>query len=394
MDTCALVALSVAAVGLGQSAVGWAALARFQRGRRSSPHTRPPVTILKPLHGDEPLLEQALASFCAQAYPEMQIVFGLQDSSDPALHVLSRLRQRFPALDMAVVVDGTTHGANRKIANLINMLPCAKHDVLVIADSDIHAAPDYLDQLMAALEKPGVGLVTTLYSGQSASPGLAGMLGAAQINQTFLPGALLARAMGRQDCLGATMALTRAVLQQIGGLEAMSPHLADDAVLGQLVMSHGLSVALAATIPSTTVPETQVPGLFEHELRWARTIHSLVPVEFALSVVQYPLFWATLALGLSVVDPWAWIAFSAIWAARGIIAHGIDRSLGLASGLAIWWMPLRDLLSITVLIASYRTDRVAWRGQVLRATPPRLTKHIAVPALLSPGLAPEGLIQP
>ncbi len=386
MEACALAALGVTAAGLGQAALGWLALERFQRRSRIAPSARPPVTVLKPLHGEEPLLEQALASFCAQAYPDMQIVFGLQEAADPALHVLRRLRQRFPALDMEIVVDGTPHGANRKIANLINMFPSAKHDTLVIADSDIHAPPGYLDQLVAALERPGVGLVTTLYSGHSASPSLAGLLGAAQINHAFLPGALLARVMGRQDCLGATMALTRATLLQAGGLEALSPHLADDAVLGRLVMSHGQRVALAATIPSTTVPELQVPALFEHELRWARTIQSLVPVEFALSVVQYPLFWAALTLGLSGGDPWAWVAFSAAWALRGIIAHGIDRSLGVASGLAIWWMPLRDLLSVTVLIASYRTNRVAWRGQVLRATPPRLD----APALITPGLSPEG----
>ncbi len=395
MDLLASAALGVTALGLGQSFAGWTALERFKRRRVTPPMTRPAVTVLKPLHGDEPLLEQALATFCAQAYPGLQIVFGLQDSADPALHVLRRLRQRFPDLDMDVVVDGTTHGANRKIANLINMFPFAKHDTLVIADSDIHAAPDYLDQLVAALQVPGVGLVTTLYSGRPSGTTLAGMLGAAQINQSFLPGALLARAMGRQDCLGATMALTRPTLTQIGGLEALSPHLADDAVLGRLVVSHGMTVALARTIPSTTVPEAQVPALFEHELRWARTIQSLVPVEFALSIVQYPLFWAALALGLSGGDPWAWVAFSAAWALRGIIAHGIDRALGIASGLAIWWMPLRDLLSVTVLVASYRTDRVAWRGQVLRATPPRLTTpRLTAPALLSQGLAPEGLTSP
>ncbi len=391
MDLCALAALSVTAIGLGQSIAGWAALERFRRRDLPRPGARPAVTILKPLHGDEPLLEQALATFCGQAYPGLQIVFGLQDPTDPALHVLRRLRRRFPQLDMDVVVDSTPHGVNRKIANLINMFPSAKHDTLIIADSDIHAAPDYVDQLVAALQRPGIGLVTTLYSGQAPRPTLAGMLGAAQINQNFLPGALLARAMGRQDCLGATMALTRETLLQVGGLAALSPHLADDAVLGRLVVAQGMRVALANTIPSTTIPETQVPALFEHELRWARTIQSLVPIPFALSIVQYPLFWAALALGLSGGDPWAWVAFSAAWALRGIVAHGIDRALGVASGLPIWWMPLRDLLSVTVILASYRSDRVAWRGQVLRATPPRLNAPALLSTGLAPGLAPEGL---
>ena len=280
---------------------------------------------------------------------------------------------------------GRHTGRTHKIANIINMFPAAKHDVLVIADSDIHAAPDYLDQLVAGLQAPGVGLVTTLYSGRAATRTIAGALGAAQINQSFLTGALLARALGRQDCLGATMALTRATLDRVGGLAALANHLADDAVLGRLVTAEGMRVALAATIPATTVPETCVPALFQHELRWARTIQSLAPVEFALSIVQFPLFWAALALGLSGGEPWFWIAFSAAWATRGVIGHGIDRSLGVASGLAIWWMPLRDLLSVTVIVASYRTNRVAWRGQTLRAIPPPIViRELAAQGNLQP----------
>ena len=167
-----------------------------------------PITVLKPLHGDEPLLEQALESVCVQDYPAAwQVVFGVSRPDDAALPVVQRLRSWFPGRDLAVVVDETIHGPNRKVGNLINMLSAAKHDVLVIADLDVHVAPDWLRQLAGALAHPGVGLVTTIYTGLPAS-GVA-TLGAAQINHYFLPGALLARSLGRQDCLGATMALTR-----------------------------------------------------------------------------------------------------------------------------------------------------------------------------------------
>ncbi len=377
IDVLSLTLGGLTAAGLVQSGAGWLALRQFARHAPASPAARPPalrppVTILKPLHGDEPLLEEALASFCAQDYPAFQIVFGLQSAADPALHVLRRLRARFPRLDMDIVVDPTAHGSNRKIANLINMLPRARHGVLVIADSDIHAAPSYLDSLVGSLAQPGVGLVTTLYAGRTASDTLTGRLGAAHINHAFLPGALLARALGRQDCLGATMALTRETLERVGGLQALSNHLADDAVLGQLVRAEGLSVALASTVPATTVPETHMPALFQHELRWARTVQSLVPVAFALSVVQFPLFWATLTLGVSGGAAWAWLAFAAAWLVRGAAAHGIDRALKVALPLTIWCLPFRDLLSVTVILASYRSDRVAWRGQVHRVTRPSL----------------------
>ena len=372
LDVASIGLACVSLAGVFQAAAGVHALHRFRRRTPDAPMALPAVTILKPLHGDEPMLEEALASCCQQDYPDFQLVFGLQDPNDAAIAVLQRLRQRFPLVAMEVVVDRTQHGANRKIGNLINMLPHARHDVLVIADSDMHVAPDYLTRLVAALEQPGTGLVTTLYSGRAATETLAAKLGAAQINHAFLPGALLARVMGRQDCLGATMALTRETLDRVGGLHALVDHLADDAVLGRLVQRLGLGVTLAGTIPSTTVPETHMPALLQHELRWARTVKSLVPVEFALSAVQFPLFWAALTVGASGGEGWAWGLFAVVWMARALMAHALDHDLKVASALTIWCLPLRDLLSVTVVLASYRTRRVAWRGHVMLATRPSL----------------------
>ena len=368
----ALAGLTVA--GMMQAAAGWAAYARFRARRATTPDTLPGtlpgITVLKPLHGNEPMLEAALATVCAQDYPAFQVVFGVQDHADDALPVLRRLRARFPALDMHVVIDRAHHGENRKIGNLINMLPHARHDVLVIADSDMHVEPQYLRHLAAALAPEPVGLVTTLYAGLPATHTLTGQLGAAYINHTFLPGALVARALGRQDCLGATMALHRGTLEQVGGLQALADHLADDAVLGRLVRAQGLKVALAATVPSTTVPETQVPSLFEHELRWARTVKSVAPTGFVLSAIQHPLFFAALDLGVSGGAGWAWLLFAAAWTWRAAFAHAMDRGLGAPAAFSAWFLPFRDLLSITVMIASYRTRRVAWRGRIMLAARP------------------------
>ncbi len=371
MLLAALAALATLA-GLVQAVTGWWAVRRFSRADHPPGPWRPAMTVLKPLHGDEPLLEQALASFCGQDYPNFQIVFGLQDPTDPALHVIRRLRARFPAVDMAVVIDPAQHGVNRKVSNLINMYGRAKHDVIVMADSDIHADPGYLDQLAATLGQDGVGLVTTLYAGVGASGTLAARLGAGQINHSFLPGALLARGLGRRDCLGATMALRRAMLERVGGLHALVHHLADDAVLGRLVMARGETVALAHTVPATTVPERRVADLFAHELRWGRTIQSVAPLGFALSAVQYPLFWASACMALSGFDPPAIALFGTAWLVRAGAMTGIDRALGLATVLPIWLLPLRDVLSVAVILASYGGRKVEWRGHILHISPPRL----------------------
>jgi len=372
MTALTMIAAALALAGLAQAFAGWRAVACFGRRRASAGALRSGITILKPLHGMEPLLEEALASFCTQDYPNYQIVFGLQDRTDPALHVLRRLIARFPNVDIDVVINPAQHGCNRKIGNLINMYPAARHDVIVIADSDIHAAPDYLDRLTDALLQPGIGLVTTLYTGVASSDAWPARLGVSQINHTFLPGALMARALGRRDCLGATMALTRDMLESVGGFTALVHHLADDAVLGQLVRARGCEVVLAGTVPATTVPEQRMQPLFAHELRWARTIQSLAPVGFALSSIQFPLFWAGFAIALSGGAEWCVALFGAVWLVRALVTFGIDRALALAPAMPIWLLPFRDLLSVAVILASYGGSEVAWRGHVLTTSAPSL----------------------
>lgn len=366
-------------IGLGQAFAGYLAVLRFVRGARP-PELRdpPPITVLKPLHGDEPLLESALISLCTQDYPApWQVVFGVGRPGDSALPVVRRLQARFPGRDLAVVVDPTVHGPNRKVGNLMNLLPAAKHAVLVIADSDVHVAPDWLRRLATALAQPYVGLVTTIYTGLPASR--IGALGAMAINHYFLPGALLARVMGRQDCLGASMMLRRETLARVGGFAALVTHLADDNVLGRLVQRLGLKVALADTVPATTVSETTLGALWQHELRWARTIRALEPVQFAASALQYPLVWAACAVVSSGGALWSFAWFGLAWMARALAALGVDRTLGLAVGLGpdhgpglakrspLWLLPVRELMSAGVMIASYAGRRVDWRGHTMQA---------------------------
>ncbi|MBN9510818.1 MAG: bacteriohopanetetrol glucosamine biosynthesis glycosyltransferase HpnI [Alphaproteobacteria bacterium] len=367
MALLAALAGLLCAVGAVESLAGWWLVRRFRGAPPAVPHARPGITVLRPLYGPEPLLEAALSSACAQDYPLFQVVFGVQDPADPARMVAEGVRARFAAQDVAVVVDDTAQGANRKVANLANMLPAARHDVLVIADSDVHAAPDYLARIAAALEQPGTGLATTLYTGRPADRSRAARLGASAITHGFLPGALLARALGRQDALGATLALRRGTLEAIGGFAALSEHLADDHLLGHKVRALGLGVRLATTVPATTVPESRLSALWRHELRWGRTIRALAPLAFAASAVQYPLAWALAALALSGGAAWAVGLAALAWAVRAAAARGIDRALGLASVGVLWLLPLRDLMSVAVLLASFAGSRVTWRGRTMRA---------------------------
>jgi ceramide glucosyltransferase len=402
---------ALACAGVAQGLIGARLVTGFARQVETPVTDLLPISVLKPLYGAEPLLEEALATICRQAYPVWQIVFGVQDRADPAVRVVERLRTQFPESDMSLVIDPTRHGRNLKVGNLINMLPAARHDILVIADSDVHVRPDYLARLAEALSRPRIGLVTTLYAGLPAWSNIVTRLGAAQITYGFLPGALLARAMGRQDCLGATMCLRRADLDRIGGLRALIDHLADDNVLGRRIRGLGLDVALAHTVPLTTVPEVRAGVLFRHELRWARTIRALEPAGFAASILQYSLFWAFLTIVAAGASLWSLGLFACVWimrAAAGLridgalaprwggdqgmhrgraLGQGRDDPTGLAFSCPVWLLPLRDVLSVAVMLASYAGRRVDWRGHGLHAdTPP--------PCVAQPEAEPPAMFRP
>ncbi|HEX7389524.1 MAG TPA: bacteriohopanetetrol glucosamine biosynthesis glycosyltransferase HpnI [Acidiphilium sp.] len=362
--------------GLAQQAAGsW--LIRPPRQAVLPDLAAPPISILKPLHGADPLLEIALESFFLLDAPKFQLVFGAEDPADPALAIVEKLRHRYPHVDTAVVSGPTSPGRNRKIANLIAMLPAARHELLAISDADMHVPPDFLTAVHTALTERNAGLATSLYTGLPASPALPARLGAMQINHAFLPGAVLARRLGRQDCLGATMALSRTMLKRIGGFETLLDHLADDNVLGQKVRAAGASVALAPVIPATTVTETGFRALIRHELRWARTIRALIPGAYWGVALQFPLFWAVIALLLAGLAPWAWIALGVAGLIRYAIANRLERRLGLnrvapsaqalAKTAAPWLFLLRDGLSAAIFLTSFWSDTVEWRGQTLRA---------------------------
>jgi ceramide glucosyltransferase len=373
MILAASLCVLIAVAGMAAVLAGTVAVRRFAALPSPMPHARPPLTILRPLCGAEPGLDEALDSLAAQAYPTFQIVLGVHDTADPAHDAARRFAARHAALDIAIVANPAVHGSNRKISSLMNMLPAARHDTLVFSDSDVHVAPDYLDQIVAALDLPRTGLVTTLSVGRLVRPTLVSRLAASHMRHCFLPGVLLARWGGRQDCLGTTMALRRDTLGRVGGLSVLADHVADDNVLGQLVAALGLRVTLARTITAATVAESTFTELWHHELRWARTIGALFPLTFASSAVQFPLFWAALACLVAPGRPEFLTVLAAAlilraWAARsidGLLAarFAVPSQRGLLALLAV-----RDVLSVLIVAASFLGRSVVWRGRVLRAS--------------------------
>jgi ceramide glucosyltransferase len=324
------------------------------------------VTLLKPLCGAEVTLESNLATFCAQDYPEaVEMVCGVQDPKDPALAIVQNLRGKFPGASITLAQEPRGKFGNPKIANVISMFKLARHDILMLSDSDMEVGPSYVRDVVAALQQPGVGLVTCLYRGHAVA-GFWSKLAAAAVDQHFLPSVLVGTWLGlAKPCFGSTIALRRQTLERIGGFEAFADTLADDYAMGDAVRGLGLKVAIPPFTIGHTFSDASLGELMAHELRWARTIRLVDPVGYAGSLLTHPLPFALASLALSGFSAIGWIILAATLASRLSVAIQVQRLPGGGEG-ALWLSPVRDLVSFVVFVLSYLPGAVSWRGHRYR----------------------------
>ncbi len=320
---------------------------------------RPPVTVLKPLCGAEAGLYDCLRSFCDQDYPEFQVIFGVADPADGAIAVVRRLMAEFPERDLALVVGGRVHGANLKVSNLVNMAALAKHDVLVVSDSDARVAHDCLARVVAPLGDSRTGAVTCLYKG-APLPGLASTLGALFIDDWFLSSAVVdARMRDVTYCFGPVSAVRRDALDAIGGFGRLATQLADDFMMGRLIAAAGYRVRLSDVVVETVVAETW-RSLFAHELRWARTVRAVKPGEHFLSGITEPLPLIFLLLCDHGAIGWTAIAVPVVL--RLVLHFALRRRFDLGS-LGARLVPVRECLCFVVWVASFAGNNVRWRNR-------------------------------
>jgi ceramide glucosyltransferase len=364
MTSCLWLACTLLAIiGSSYALLAEILVARFAHRPKPKLNAAENVTLIKPLYGAEVGLEESLASFCAQDYSaNLQMLCGVQDAADPAIAIVRNLKTQFRLLDLELVEGGRRSGGNPKVANIINMFPAAKHDIIILSDSDMRVPPDYVRQIVAGLQQPGVGLVTCLYRG-SALTGFWSRMAGAAVDQHFLPSVLVGMASGlAKPCFGSTIALRRETLNRIGGFEAFANTLADDYAMGDAVRRLGLKVEIAPFAVGHTFSESSLTELLAHELRWARTIRLVDPVGYAGSIVTHPLPFALAALPLSGFGAIAWMILIVTLACRLFVPIQVERLPG--GGKSSWWLsPLRDLLSFAVFVASYLPGAVNWRGR-------------------------------
>ncbi len=366
------VALAAALASTGYAAFALRRLALFERGARDRAEApapdgaRPTVTVLKPAHGDEPELEENLASFCAQEYPYYEVVLGVLDPADPALAAIARVARRFPGRVTVVVGDGVARHRNPKIATLDPMIAHARGEVLVIADSDMRVTPRYLDAVLAPFEDPSVGAVTCVFRGEPAGGDLASALGAMAITEQFMPSTLVANAIEPMTyCFGSTMAVRRRVFDAIGGLAALGEQLADDHTLGSLVVSNGDRIALASYVVANVVDERDAGALIAHELRWNRTIRSVRPASYPGILFTYPLPLALTYLALARNKRNALVVTGIAAVLRVAVHRKAHAALGSQRVPSAGLIPLRDVLGVALWCLGLFGGSVRWRGAAI-----------------------------
>ena len=342
-----------------------------------TPGHLPPVSILKPLKGEDPEIYESFRSHCLQDYPEYELIFGVSDPADPALHAVERLRREFPHRAIQLVVCPQQLGANTKVSNLAQMLKAARYDCLVVSDSDIRVAPDYLRRITAPLAKEEVGVVTCLYRGLAGKT-LGSRLESLGISTDFMTGVLVARSLegGVRFALGSTMAFRRSDLAAIGGFGSFVDYLADDYELGKRIAALGREVVVSEVIVDTFLPAYTLRQFVEHQLRWARGVRDARPGGYIGLLFTFAWQWALLAVLASHGTPLAWgLLFSAL-VLRFVVAWTVgwqvvrDRQVR----RFLFLVPVRDTVAVAIWIASFASNTVTWRGDRFRLKNGKLTR--------------------
>jgi ceramide glucosyltransferase len=344
-----------------------AALRFFRRRDAASVSSdfTPPISILKPIYGLDRETYENYASFCAQDYPDYEILFCVSDDQDPAIPMIQQLARDFPQRRIHLLIGSELLGVSDKVNKLCRMAREAQHEILAVSDSDVRVEPEYLRAIAAPFRDPAVGAVTCLYRGLT-DGSLAANLEAIGNSTDFAAGVLVAWLFAPVNfTLGATMATTKKCLAEIGGFESLVDHFSDDYELGNRIAARGHRVELITFPVSIVYPHQTLADAFRHQLRWNVSIRFSRPAGHLGLIFTQALPLGLLAAIFAPSAAWAISLLLGYLLLRGISAWVVGvygmRDAGVQRHLEL--LPLRDAFAFIVWVASFFPQRIHWRGR-------------------------------
>src|ERR1700690_1038529 len=334
----------------------------------------PPISILKPIYGLDRETYENYASFCAQDYPEYEILFCVSDEADPAVTVIHKIIQDFPDRAIRLLIGSEPLGVSDKVNKLCRMAREAKHETLIVSDSDVRVDVDYLREVVAPFQDARVGGVTCLYRGLTDNS-LAADLEAIGNSTDFAAGVLVAWLFSEVNfMLGATMAVRKTVLAEIGGFESMVDYFSDDYELGNRIATKGHRVALIPHPVAIVYPRQTVRDAFHHQLRWNLSIRFSRPAGHLGLIFTQGLPLAILAAICAPSIGWAVGVLGAYIILRRISAWKIGvagmKDANLRNKMEL--LLLRDAFAFVVWVTSFFPRQVLWRGKKFQVRDKRL----------------------
>jgi ceramide glucosyltransferase len=330
---------------------------------------QPPVTMLKPVCGLERNLERNLRSACTQDYPDYQVVFSVQRLDDPALPLLHQLEQDYGPQRVSVVAVASQPVVNGKVQNLVNGLAAARHDMLVISDSDVFTPRDYLTSIVKPLRDPAVGYACTLYKAADARTWYE-QLELLTTNADFIPSIIFSyQTNASQFCLGASIALRRQTLDAIGGLESLADYLVEDYEMGRRIHEAGQRMELVPRFVDLTVDLDGPASWWRHQLYLDQNTRAANPSGFAATILVRALPFALLYAMVRLFDPLGLAVLVGALLVRLGTAAGIAAAANDNAGLrALWLLPVRDLVGLVTWSVALVSRTFVWRGHKFELT--------------------------